>query len=294
MRLIALFLLLVLSGCSDHNQSKKLLANVESEVKKAYNIDSGAIIAKYDLAGLGGLQCLYFKDYMNIINNTSANTRFIHKMLPKISKKHLLEARARAKLSIFKNDLMQLHDKYSIFSSSEIRHLSPNEKYKDGDVFASLEDNKSDVLKDLSYIDHLAQYVPIFFPQGLASLTSPFGMRKHPISKNYTFHSGADFVAAKGSPIYAAADGNVASASRQNGYGNTVVINHGHNFKTKYAHLCKILVKKGDYVIRGQKIALQGCSGNSTAEHLHFEVAVKGKVVNPLDFVEQGYKCQRN
>ncbi len=293
MRLIVLLLFLVLSGCAGHNQSKKLLANIEAEVKKAHAVDSGAIIAKYDLAGVSGAQCLYFKDYAHVINNTDANQRFIRKILPKISKKHLLEARARSKLFSLKNNLMQLHDKHSIFTSSEVRRLALDEKYKDEDVFASLEDSPSDALRELGYVDYLAQHVPIFFPQGQSRLTSAFGMRKHPISKKYKFHSGADFVASKGSPIYAAADGNVFSAHKQPGYGNVVTISHGHHFKTKYAHLCKMLVKKGDNVIRGQKIALQGCSGNSTAEHLHFEVIVKGKAVNPLDFVERGYKCQR-
>lgn len=296
MRLIFLLLSLVLSGCAGHNQSKKLLANIEAEVKKAYDINSGPIIAKYDLAGIGGAQCLYFKDYANVINSTDANQRFIRKMLPKISKKHLLEARARKKLSDLKNNLMLLNDKYSILSSADIRKLSPDEKSNEGDVFANLDDSNntnSNPLKELGYVDHLAQYVPIFFPQGRANLTSPFGMRKHPISKQYKLHSGADFVGPKKAPVYAAADGHVFSAHKQAGYGNVVTIIHGHHFKTKYAHLCKMLVKKGDRVIRGQKIGLQGCSGNSTAEHLHFEIIFNDKVVNPMDFVEQGYRCQR-
>lgn len=291
MRVICLFLALLLAGCTGHNQSKKLLANIEEEVKKAQGIESGAIIAKYDLAGVSGAQCLYFKDYANVINNSNANQRFIRKILPKINKKHLLEARAQAKLYSLKNALMHLQEKYSILTSSEIRKLSPDER---DNVFANLdEDHGSDVLKELRDADQLVQYVPMFFPQTKASLTSSFGMRKHPISKQYAFHTGADFVAAKGAPIYAAADGRVVSADKRNGYGNVVIISHGHHFRTKYAHLGKMMVKKGDYVIRGQKIALQGCSGNSTSDHLHFEVIVNGKAVNPLDFVGQAYKCQR-
>ena len=282
--------ILFLSGCAGRNQSQKLIANITSAVKKEYNVDTGATIAKYDLTGLSSGQCLYFKDYANVINNASANARLINKILPKIAKKHMLEARAQSKIVMLKTSLMKLQDKYSIFTSSEIRKLEPDDG--EFDAFANLETNHN-ALKELSYIDHLAERVPIFFPQGASSITSLFGMRKHPISKEYKFHSGVDFASHKAAPIYAAASGHVLSANNQNGYGKTLVINHGHHFKTKYAHLCKMFVKKGEHVVRGQKIALQGCTGNSTAEHLHFEVILKDRAINPLDFVERGYKCQK-
>ncbi len=122
-------------------------------------------------------------------------------------------------------------------------------------------------------------------------ITSPFGNRIHPILRVYKFHTGIDIGAAHNTKILAANSGKVIAAviSRKNtGYGTYVIIDHGGQISTLYAHCEKLLVKVGDKVKRGQPIALVGTTGSSTGYHLHFEVRVNGQYKNPLEYVSPG------
>lgn len=99
-------------------------------------------------------------------------------------------------------------------------------------------------------------------------------------------HQGVDWSMPVGSPIYAADGGVVVSASYDGAYGYSILINHGNGLKTRYAHNSKLLVKAGDKVFKGQKIASSGNSGRSTGPHLHFEVIKNGSVVNPMKYIK--------
>jgi murein DD-endopeptidase MepM/ murein hydrolase activator NlpD len=114
---------------------------------------------------------------------------------------------------------------------------------------------------------------------------SPFGMRTHPILRRSRMHWGQDIAAPSGTPIYAAAAGNVVYSSRQRGYGNVVILQHGGNMTTLYAHCSVLLVRVGQKVRQGQMIARVGSTGLSTGPHLHFEVAVNGTRVNPRRYL---------
>src|SRR4051812_28482683 len=117
-------------------------------------------------------------------------------------------------------------------------------------------------------------------------LSSAFSaMRNHPILHLARPHEGIDVSAPMGSPIEAPAAGVVTDAGWETGYGNTIVINHGFGIVTKFAHASKLLVKTGQKVSRGQRIALVGNSGLATGPHLHYEVHVNGRPVNPLKYV---------
>jgi len=117
-------------------------------------------------------------------------------------------------------------------------------------------------------------------------LSSAFSaMREHPILHLARPHEGIDVSAPMGSPIEAPAAGVVSDAGWETGYGNTVTINHGFGIVTKFAHASKILVKVGQRVSRGQRIALVGNSGLATGPHLHYEVHVNGRPVDPLKYV---------
>ena len=116
-------------------------------------------------------------------------------------------------------------------------------------------------------------------------LSSRFGYRKSPFTGKKEFHKGVDVSARMGAPIVASADGTVSSTGWDRGYGRIVVIKHGYGLKTKYAHLKKSLVKKGQYVKRGETIGLVGNSGRTTGSHLHYEVHLNGVPVNPLRYV---------
>lgn len=114
---------------------------------------------------------------------------------------------------------------------------------------------------------------------------SGYGMRTDPFTGQLVMHAGVDFAAPTGTPIYAAAGGVVASAETNPVYGNKVEIDHGNGLSTLYAHASKLVVKTGDIVKRGQKIAEVGSTGRSTGPHLHFEVHVKGVPQNPSKFL---------
>jgi murein DD-endopeptidase MepM/ murein hydrolase activator NlpD len=117
-------------------------------------------------------------------------------------------------------------------------------------------------------------------------LSSAFSsMRTHPILHMARPHEGIDVSAPMGSPIEAPAAGLVTDAGWETGYGNTITINHGFGIVTKFAHASKLLVKTGQRVSRGQRIALVGNSGLATGPHLHYEVHVNGRPVNPLKYV---------
>ncbi|HTX89331.1 MAG TPA: M23 family metallopeptidase [Bacteroidales bacterium] len=119
----------------------------------------------------------------------------------------------------------------------------------------------------------------------LRRIGSYFGMRMDPFYKVRKFHEGIDFSAPVGTEVYATGNGTVEMAGRdQGGYGNEIIINHGYNYKTVYAHLSRIFVKEGEKILRGQIIGYVGNTGKSTSPHLHYEVRKNGIAVNPIYF----------
>jgi len=124
------------------------------------------------------------------------------------------------------------------------------------------------------------------------NISSLFGMRVDPFTGEMRYHHGLDIACPAGTPIYAMQDGFVIFSGQQGGYGNVVIIDHYFSdipelprVQTKYAHNSKNLVKKGDYVRRGQIIAEAGSTGRSTGPHLHFEVIYQGQSINPLEYL---------
>lgn len=128
--------------------------------------------------------------------------------------------------------------------------------------------------------------IPLGKPVYRYRLTSKFGQRKDPFNSKLAGHKGIDMSASRGSRVSTMAAGKVLTASFQsNGYGNLVAIDHGNGFVTKYAHLNKIYVKKGDKVAYNQAIGEVGTTGRSTGNHLHYEMLYRGTLVDPLTFV---------
>ena len=115
-----------------------------------------------------------------------------------------------------------------------------------------------------------------------AVITSPFGYRSHPVFRVRSFHSGVDFGAGYGTPIKAANGGIVIYSGWYSGYGKTVIISHGNQESTLYAHMSEIGVSKGDKVVQGNAIGKIGSTGISTGPHLHFEFRKNGKPMNPM------------
>jgi murein DD-endopeptidase MepM/ murein hydrolase activator NlpD len=130
--------------------------------------------------------------------------------------------------------------------------------------------------------------VPTQSPVNDANLGSVFGWRVDPITGRSALHTGLDFPAPPGTPIYAAAGGVVVTQEFQPEYGNIIEIDHGNDLISRYAHSSRVSVKKGDIIKRGQKIAEVGNTGRSTGPHLHFEVLVQGIPQDPQKFLNAG------
>ncbi len=121
----------------------------------------------------------------------------------------------------------------------------------------------------------------------LTRVASGYGWRNDPVYHTRRFHAGMDFTAPIGTDVYATGNAKVTFTGWKQGYGNCVIIDHGFNYETLYAHLSKSLVRKGQNVKRGDVIALVGNTGKSTGPHLHYEVHYKGHAVDPRNFYFQ-------
>ncbi len=116
-------------------------------------------------------------------------------------------------------------------------------------------------------------------------LTSPFGYRRHPMFKVVSFHSGVDLAAPNGTPIMASDSGRVIFNGWYGGYGKVVIVDHGMDYSTLYAHLSRINASRGQTVLKGQVVGYEGQTGYSTGPHLHFEVRKSGRPQNPLNYL---------
>ncbi len=128
--------------------------------------------------------------------------------------------------------------------------------------------------------------IPQVRPASTMNLSSGFGYRRDPFTGRGAMHKGLDFKGAVGAPIYAAANGRVSFVGRKSGYGNVVEISHGNGLMTRYAHMSKFSAKVGQEVAAGDVIGGIGNTGRSTGPHLHFEVRINDRAVNPRPFLE--------
>lgn len=136
--------------------------------------------------------------------------------------------------------------------------------------------------------------IPQHTPASLAYISSGFGYRADPFTGGAAFHAGLDFKGPIGAPIYAAATGTVRFVGVQQGYGNAVEIDHGNGLVTRYAHMSGFRTRIGQSVRAGQVIGLIGSTGRSTGPHLHFEVRINDRAINPRPFLEAPSHVQQD
>lgn len=135
--------------------------------------------------------------------------------------------------------------------------------------------------------DEMLMCVPAIQPvsnKDLKQTASGYGTRVDPIYKTVKFHAGMDFSANVGTPVYATGNGTVKSAGWEGLYGKCIIIDHGFGYVTRYAHLNQIKVRVGQKVVRGEIIGEVGTTGKSTGPHLHYEVHLKGQIMNPVNY----------
>ena len=144
--------------------------------------------------------------------------------------------------------------------------------------------NFNQIREFVDYRHNIWDHTPSVMPAS-GNWTSGFGYRVHPVSGRYAMHNGLDISGSRWTPVYATANGVVTVSQRENGYGNLVVIDHGNGFRTKYGHLNRILVGKGEIVKRFELIGYMGSTGTATGVHVHYEVLRDGKAIDPKRFI---------
>ncbi len=141
-----------------------------------------------------------------------------------------------------------------------------------------------DLVEAAEDYQHRMDHTPSIWPTE-GRITSPFGYRRSPFTRRIQFHGGIDIASSSGTPILAAANGRVVEASYRSGWGRLIILDHGYDFITYYAHLRGFAVAIGDIVSKGEVIGYMGNSGSSTGTHLHYEVHYRGERMNPRDYM---------
>jgi murein DD-endopeptidase MepM/ murein hydrolase activator NlpD len=154
------------------------------------------------------------------------------------------------------------------------------------DLLHGLENRLRYVRRDVERREELANATPSIWPAH-GWLTGTFGGRSDPFTGEPAFHQGLDISTEKGKPVFATADGVVESTTYTGDYGNLLVLKHAFGLMTRYGHLSAYNVKPGHHVKRGAVIGYVGSTGRSTAAHLHYEILVNGKLINPLQLLTQ-------
>ena len=152
------------------------------------------------------------------------------------------------------------------------------------ELLEGLDSRLRTVRSDVEKRNALAAATPSIWPAH-GWLSSTVGNRADPFTGTRDFHSGLDISADRGSKVFATADGTVIQASPEGAYGNLIVLDHGYGLETRYGHLARYMVRVSDKVKRGDIVGLVGSTGRSTGAHLHYEVRVNGRLLNPLQLL---------
>jgi murein DD-endopeptidase MepM/ murein hydrolase activator NlpD len=200
--------------------------------------------------------------------------KFAAKTISLLSLTLFLAANAHAASS----DVLKIDDAGNAQASAEVNKMLANGDQKFRALFNSW--------KQLDEVGQGVIAIPSARPVQNFSFTSGFGVRADPFRHSAAMHAGIDLAGPTGTPVYATADGIVSYSGWMHGYGNLVEIAHGKAIETRYGHLSKLLVKPNTRVKRGQLIALMGSTGRSTGSHLHYEVRLDGRAVNPVPYLQ--------
>lgn len=304
--LIIATILFLLSGCAKSKLEEINLQNSEHVSKpfKQKKIESAYLIAFYDLTEEKiDPNYLFNKKYASLINDDNYLFQYAEKVKNKTFTLKQINESAKKRVQHLLDHVYNMKKKYSNIPTPPL--------------FLRIK-MKLGIGNDLDYLSVLDQYysnLPLLIPEEQAYITSKFGPRcrtvttkstkiikskkskkksnknKHTSTKQIIktnrvckIHHGFD-IKSLDTDIYASGSG-IVSIYRAHDFGNNIVIDHGHNIKTRYAHLAKVFVKNGEQVARGQKIGVQGNSGRSSGPHLHFEIIINNTRINPEEFIK--------
>lgn len=289
---------------AEENISVTLEQLTEAEENITNNNDalSSRLSIMYKNGNIGYLEVLLSsKNFTEMLSNIDMIKRIINSDVELLkfmkeqrdiieSKKIQLEIK-RSKLLSFKNDVEGKQERLIVSRGNQDR-LRKELLKDEQELRALLDKHQRDaerLEKELTKLLSAGEYVggEMQWPApGFTRITSPFGYRIHPILRTRRMHSGIDIATPRGTTIVAATRGTVVFSGVFGGYGRTIIIDHGGGIMTLYAHNSRLLVKVGQKVLRGQRVALAGSTGMSTGPHLHFEVRKNAKVVDPIPWVK--------
>jgi murein DD-endopeptidase MepM/ murein hydrolase activator NlpD len=244
------------------------------------------------------IRLLFFSNQLektkNLFEKVQNNDDKIRSLLSLNSKKSIIEEDIPKKLGEGGPTIAQSNALAVILSGNinkiDYKFIS-EQTYKISQQYKYMQTSYSEIMSHIQQQRSLFMATPRGWPcEG--RISSPFGFRYHPFFQSRDFHSGLDIANEKNTPIHATASGKVIFSGWQSGYGYIVVIDHGYNYRTAYAHLAKTLVKVGQYVQRGEVVAKMGSTGSATGSHVHYEVHYKGKTVNPVSYLTDYFYTQ--
>ena len=277
--------MVTINGCSSVDSPAKAYRVIGAKLNKDYKLSGSDLIVSYDLGKIDNTNCIYAQDLGIILNMHSYHKTYFSKFDARFKSASILKKEAMHKVVRIYKLLLNLHKKYNILSNNDYQYVKRISK---ADLL------KIDSRKELMKLDNIIKHIPVMLPEHATTISSHYGTRHHPIKGKAKFHCGIDLYSKISAPVFAAADGMVVFAGNShNGYGNIVDVNHGNGIQTRYAHLKKTSVRKGQKIVRGQMIGFQGSTGSTTGEHLHYEIHIKGKHINPYDFISHACICQR-
>ena len=205
---------------------------------------------------------------------------FVEKLTRYADRRAERSANAIRKLGLDPNVMLRTADRQAMGGPLEKLNLG-----RDGKVDPRFE-RLGLSLARMAALEQGLEGIPQVSPANAKMVTSSFGYRRDPFTGAGAMHYGLDFKGPTGTPIFAAAKGKVTFAGRKAGFGNVVEISHGNGLMTRYAHMSKFAAKRGDLVEAGSVIGAIGSTGRSTGPHLHFELRINNRAVNPRPFLE--------
>lgn len=278
------------------------LAEAEIKIAEKNELLNQRLRVMYKTGSVGYLEVLFgAEDFTDLLSRIDMLQKILvhdQNLIQSLKEQRDIIEQKKVELETIKDELLALF-KNKITKQNELNVALNNliaykkELINDEVALVEMEDALLDEANKLTEIiknlELAATYVggEMMWPvPGHYMITSPFGNRLHPISKQYKMHTGIDIAGPKGTPIVAAQTGTVVYANWFGSYGKAIIIDHGGGYTTLYAHNDSINVSVGSVVKKGDNIALLGSTGYSTGPHLHFEVRMNGEYVEPLTYVK--------
>jgi murein DD-endopeptidase MepM/ murein hydrolase activator NlpD len=278
------------------------LAEAEIKIAEKNELLNQRLRVMYKTGSVGYLEVLFgAEDFTDLLSRIDMLQKILvhdQNLIQSLKEQRDIIEQKKVELETIKDELLALF-KNKITKQNELNVALNNliaykkELINDEVALVEMEDALLDEANKLTEIiknlELAATYVggEMMWPvPGQYMITSPFGNRLHPISKQYKMHTGIDIAGPKGTPIVAAQTGTVVYANWFGSYGKAIIIDHGGGYTTLYAHNDSISVSVGSVVKKGDNIALLGTTGYSTGPHLHFEVRMNGEYVEPLTYVK--------